>query len=92
MKQTVQISILGRQFHLKSDTPPEQVQRIARFAEDQINAVTASGLAVDSLHAAILALLNLSARYLDGDVPSGPPVADAEIKQLIDRIETALDR
>ncbi|MDT8442409.1 MAG: cell division protein ZapA [Desulfuromonadales bacterium] len=93
MKQSVQVSILGRQFHLKSDTPPEQVERIVRFAEAQIDEVTASGMAVDSLQAALLALLNLSAKHLAAGVanPDEPTDTDAALKQLIARIEAALD-
>ncbi len=67
MKQSLQVSILGQQFHLRTDSPPEQVRRIAEFVETQIQEVTASGRVADSLQAAVLALLNVSARYLQGD-------------------------
>ncbi|MGW8311864.1 MAG: cell division protein ZapA [Desulfuromonadales bacterium] len=91
MKQSVQVSILGQQFNLRSDAPPEQVQRVARFVEDQIAQVTSSGRAVDSLQAAILALLNVSAAHL-GDEPSAG-IAEAEsqrLNRLVEKIETAL--
>jgi cell division protein ZapA (FtsZ GTPase activity inhibitor) len=92
MKQSVQVSILGQQFNLKSDDPPEQVHRVARFVEDQISQVTSSGRAVDSLQASILALLNVSAAHL-GDEPA-PDSSEAEkqrLGQLIEKIEAALD-
>jgi cell division protein ZapA len=91
MKQSVQVSILGQQFNLRSDAPPEQVQRVARFVEDQIVQVTSSGRAVDSLQAAILALLNVSAAHL-GDEPSAS-IAEADsqrLNRLVEKIETAL--
>ena len=91
MKQSVQVSILGQQFHLKSDAPPEQVHRVARFVEDQISQVTSSGRAVDSLQAAILALLNVSAAHLGGE--HSPDSSEAEkqrLGQLIEKIEAAL--
>jgi cell division protein ZapA (FtsZ GTPase activity inhibitor) len=91
MKQSVQVSILGQQFNLKSDAPPEQVHRVARFVEDQISQVTSSGRAVDSLQASILALLNVSAAHL-GDEPA-PDSSEAEkqrLGQLIEKIEAAL--
>ena len=92
MKQSVQVSILGQQFNLKSEAPPEQVHRVARFVEDQIAQVTSSGRAVDSLQAAILALLNVSAAHLDGDAPSGPNDEDEQrLNTLVEKIETALD-
>jgi cell division protein ZapA len=91
MKQSVQVSILGQQFNLRSEAPPEQVQRVARFVEDQIAQVTSSGRAVDSLQAAILALLNVSAAHLGGDDSAG--IAEVErqrLSRLVEKIETAL--
>jgi cell division protein ZapA len=91
MKQSVQVSILGQQFNLRSDAHPEQVHRVARFVEDQIVQVTSSGRAVDSLQAAILALLNVSAAHLE----EKPSTASSEIggqrlTRLIEKIETSL--
>ena len=91
MKQSVQVSILGQQFNLKSDAPPEQVRRVARFVEDQIAQVTTSGRAVDSLQAAILALLNVSAAHLGEEPsPSRPGVDDKRLTALVEKIEAAL--
>jgi cell division protein ZapA len=91
VKQSVQVSILGQQFNLRSDAPPEQVHRVARFVEDQIAQVTSSGRAVDSLQAAILALLNVSAAHL-GDESSSASlgVDDQRLSQLVEKIEAAL--
>lgn len=92
MKQSVQVSILGHQFNLKSEAAPEQVHRVARFVEDQIAQVTSSGRAVDSLQAAILALLNVSAAHLDGDTLSGANDEDEQrLNTLVEKIEAALD-
>ena len=91
MKQSVQVSILGQQFKLKSDAPPEQVHRVARFVEDQISQVTSSGRAVDSLQAAILALLNVSAAHLGGEPdPDSSEAEKQRLGQLIEKIEAAL--
>ena len=92
MKQSVQVSILGQQFNLKSEASPEQVHRVARFVEDQITQVTSSGRAVDSLQAAILALLNVSAAHLDGETLSGSNDEEEQrISKLVEKIETALE-
>ena len=92
MKQSVQVSILGQQFNLKSDAPPEQVHRVARFVEDQISQVTSSGRAVDSLQASILALLNVSAAHLGGEPAADSSEAEKKrLGQLIEKIEAALD-
>jgi cell division protein ZapA len=91
MKQSVQVSILGRQFNLRSDAPPEQAQRVARFVEEQIAQVTGSGRAVDSLQAAILALLNVSAAHLDGQIPDTDSAQEQQrIGALLEKIEAAL--
>ena len=91
MKQSVQVSILGQQFNLRSEAPPEQVHRVARFVEDQISQVTASGRTVDSLQAAILALLNVSAAHLEGaPVGASPEVESERLVQLVTKIESAL--
>jgi cell division protein ZapA (FtsZ GTPase activity inhibitor) len=95
MKQSVQVSILGQQFNLRSDAPPEQVHRVARFVEDQISQVTSSGRTVDSLQAAILALLNVSAAHLEGSPASNSSIVTDESRRLnlmIEKIETALGR
>lgn len=94
MKQSVQVSILGQQFNLKSDAPPEQVHRVARFVEDQISQVSRAGRTVDSLQAAILALLNVSAAHLDTTQAGQDAVNNEQEGQrliaLIEKIETAL--
>jgi cell division protein ZapA len=91
VKQTLQVSILGQHFNLRSDSPPEQVQRIAEFVASQIQEVTASGRVTDTLQAAVLALLNFSARYLQGGASQGlPPEAVERLQQLVGRLEQAL--
>lgn len=92
MKQTLQVTILGQQFNLRSDASPEQVQKIAEFVEGQIQQVVEVGRVADSLQAAILALLNVSARYLqEGDVGGDPSsVEDERMRLLIGRIERVL--
>jgi len=91
VKQTLQVSILGQQFNLRSDASPEQVQKIAEFVEGQIHQVTDAGKVADSLQAAILALLNVSARYLQaGETGAGSSLEDDRLQLLIGRIERAL--
>ncbi|TLM65200.1 MAG: cell division protein ZapA [Deltaproteobacteria bacterium] len=92
MKQSLQVTILGQQFFLRSDSPPDQVQRIAEFAEGQIQEITASGRVADSLQAAILALLNVSARYLhDGGQQELPADVSERLRLMVGKIERALD-
>lgn len=89
--QSLQISILGQQFHLRSDSPPEQIRRIAEFVEGQVQEVTASGRVADTLQVAVLALLNVSARYLrEGEAAGLPADATERLGNLVLRIERAL--
>ena len=91
MKQSLQVSILGQHFNLRSDASPGQVQRIAEFAEGQIQQVMDAGKVADSLQAAILALLNVSARYLQDDEAGNGSSPDAErLRLLIGRIERVI--
>ena len=93
MKQSISVSILGQDFHLKSTASADEVQQVAAFVEAQISQVTASGRVVDTMQAAILALFNVSAVYLQGGGKAPPvPAASAEqLKRLADRIENTLE-
>jgi cell division protein ZapA (FtsZ GTPase activity inhibitor) len=91
VKQSLQVSILGQQFHLRSDSSPEQVRRIAEFVEAQVREVTDSGRVADTLQAAVLTLLNVSARYLrEGEAEGLPADAVDRLGRLVARIEGAL--
>ena len=91
MKQSLQVSILGQQFNLRSDASPEQIRRIAEFVEGQIQQVTDAGKVADSLQAAVLALLNVSARYLqEAGGESGSSLDEERLRLLAGRIERAL--
>lgn len=91
MKRSIQVSILGQQFNLRSEAPAEQVHRVARFVEDQIAQVSSSGRTVDSLQAAILALLNVSAAHLDGETATSSVAVDTQrLQKLLEKIEKAL--
>ena len=93
MKQSVSVSILGQEFHLRSTASAEQVHKVAAFVEEQISQVTVSGRAVDTMQAAILALFNVSASYLDGQGanPGFDPEGMTRLKSLADRIEKTLE-
>lgn len=93
MKQSVSVSILGQEFHLRSTASAEQVHNVAAFVEEQISQVTTSGRAIDTMQAAILALFNVSADYLEGQAAgqNSDPDTLTRLKSLADRIEKALE-
>jgi len=91
MKQSVKVSLLGQEYHLKSDVSAEEVRRVAEFVENQIAQVTASGRTVDTMQAAILALFNVSAAFLEGNSAGGQTDSEQQVRRLADRIENALE-
>lgn len=91
MKQSVQATILGQQYTLKSDSTPEDVARVVAFVNDKLSEVAASGRIADTVNIAVLALLNVSAAYLqmrDG-VPSGEDEVENRLQRLLERLERA---
>ena len=64
MKNPVHITILGQNYAIKSDGEAEEVRRVAAFVNEQIDSVMAGRKAVDTMNAAVLALLNIGADYL----------------------------
>lgn len=63
MKSGVQVKILGREYTLRSQQTPEQVQRVADFVEARL-AEMADVRAVDTRDLTVLSLLNLAGQYL----------------------------
>lgn len=93
MKQSVTVSILGQEFHLRSNASAEHVHKVAAFVEEQISQVTSSGRVADTMQAAILALFNVSASYLEsrGLNPDTEAEVSARLQTLADRIEKTLE-
>ena len=91
--QSVQVSILGQEFRLKSDASEEDVRKIIAYVEDQVAAITASGRVIDSLQVAVLALFNVAAAYLqktEGGSEGAITLDDERLTCLADRIDRAL--
>jgi cell division protein ZapA len=63
LKSGVQVKILGREYTLRSQQTPEQVQRVADFVEARL-AEMADVRAVDTRDLTVLSLLNLAGQYL----------------------------
>ncbi len=59
-KQSVKVSILGEEYSIRSDVPPEQTKAIAKYLDDGIRAVMHSGKVLDAQRAAILAALQIT--------------------------------
>ncbi len=91
MKHTVQVTVLGQQYALRSEVSAEEVQVVADFVNEKIDEVRASGRAVDTLNSAVLALLNVSGAYLHlkktGNISED---TQGRLDALLEKIEDAL--
>lgn len=88
MKQSVQVTIFGQKYTVRSEASPHEVQRVADFVNGRIEELSRSFGSPDSLNTAILALLNVSGSYLKLlDEPASPPDADDRIRRLCEKIE-----
>ena len=91
MKQRVEVNIRGHEYVIRSSRSESEIQRVAAFVDEKINGVIASGATVDSLHATVLAFMNVAGLYLDlqEDVDQGEDAAE-RIKALNQKLEDAL--
>lgn len=91
MKHSVQVTILGQQYVVKSEASPEEVQKVAAFVNGQIAEVAAARRTVDSHNAAVLALLNVAGAYLrlrDEETVSDGRLEE-HLRHLLARLEQA---
>lgn len=97
MKHTVQVTILGQHYTVKSEAPPEEVAKVVDFVNKKIAEVAASGRTSDSLNVAVLALLNLGGAFLrlqeelliTTNQPLSDTQADSRLLRLLERLEQA---
>ena len=93
MKESLQVVILGQTFTVRSEASPEEVQRVAAFVNQQL-AEVAGGRTADSLHAALLALLNVAEAYLrlrDGGAHELQGLEE-RLSRLLQRVEKETPR
>ena len=65
MKQSVQVTILGQQYSIRSSKSSAEVQQVATFVDERIAEVLSSGSTVNTVDAAVLAFLNVAGSYLE---------------------------
>jgi cell division protein ZapA len=91
LKHSVQVTILGQQYTVKSETPPEEVREVAAFVNEKISEVMAASKTVDTLNTALLALMNVAGAYLRlRDEGLGLEAQlEGRLRQLLERLEQA---
>lgn len=91
MKQAVEVTILGRQYTVKSSTGPAEVQRVAEYVNRQLAQTAAVAPTADTLHITVLTLLNIAGMLLQaqgGGIDAGPE--SERLAALLQRLDQAL--
>jgi cell division protein ZapA len=83
VKEPLQVTLLGQTFSVRSDASAVDVQRVAAFVNSKLTEVS-GGRSADSLHVALLALLNVSGDYLQLCDGAGP--GTQELKERLGRL------
>ncbi len=90
MKQSVEVTILGQPYVVRSAESAEEVRRIASFVNDRLNEVMASGRSADTLASAILALMNVSGlllRQQEVAAHGGDEDVNRRLRILLERLD-----
>jgi len=96
VKRSVQVTILGQEYALKTDLPAAKVEEIATFVNDQVGQIASHDRSSDTFRAVVLALLNVSGLYLHGDRKgakaghAADPETSHRLERLAERIAEAL--
>ncbi|NOQ41439.1 MAG: cell division protein ZapA [Desulfuromusa sp.] len=91
MNPNIQISILGREYSLRSQESTDQIHRVVKFVEEKL-AETATGKSVDTRDLTVLTLLNLAGQHLQllDQQNQGEDHADNRLQQLVEYLEHAV--
>jgi len=91
VKQSIQVTILGQQYTIRSASPPEQIGQVAAYVNDQLSRTAAVAPTADTLHITVLTLLNIAGSYLQlRDSGGHLAMGDRErLEALLGRLEQA---
>ncbi len=95
MKNSVQVTILGQQYSVRSTTDPEEVLEVAALVNRRIAEAQQGGGVSSSFSAVVLTLLNVAGELYQLK-KSGPVEGDREAEErlrgLLGRMEAACDQ
>jgi cell division protein ZapA (FtsZ GTPase activity inhibitor) len=91
LNPNVKVTILGREYKLRSQESETQIQRVVDFIEEKL-AETASSRSVDTRDLTVLTLLNLAGQYLQlsDQQTQGGVQQEMRLQRLIDSLERAV--
>jgi cell division protein ZapA (FtsZ GTPase activity inhibitor) len=88
VSETLQIVLLGQTFTVRSDASAAEVQRVAAFVNRKLAEVS-GGRSADSLHTALLTLLNVAGDYLQ--LSDGGALESQSLEQRLSRLVRQLE-
>lgn len=91
-KRSVAIRVLGLEYRVRTDAPPDELQRVADLVEATMNRLRARTGAVDTRELAMMAAVNLARDLLtERGARRTTPAASPRIGALADRVEALLE-
>jgi cell division protein ZapA len=83
-KYSVKVSILGEEYTIRSDAPPERARAVAEYYDRAVRHIMSAGLAVETQRAAILAALQITGELFQERERSGE--LDQSMRALADDV------
>ena len=87
-KHSTRISILNEEFTIRSDTPPEHTQAVAKYLDQAIRKIMSSGAVVESNRAVILGALQVTAELFEAR--AGAEATTESIRELSEYVRPLL--
>lgn len=63
-KRTVEVSIMGQKFLVRSDSDENYVERVAEFVNGKVAEITSKSKSIPSLNVIILAAMNIADEFI----------------------------
>lgn len=65
MENSYKVNICGENFQIKSDQPPQVIERVAGYLDFKIREMSKGGINVDKFRVVVLAALNLAGELFE---------------------------
>jgi cell division protein ZapA len=85
LKHTVQVTLLGQKYTVRSETAPDEVAQVAAFVNSRIAEVSSTSRVVDTLNTVVLTLLNVAGDYLR--LQKSDTLGEERLQRLLARLD-----
>lgn len=91
-KRTVEVSIMGQKFLVRSDSDEDYVERVADFVNAKVAEITSKSKTIPSLNVVILAAMNIADEFIRSRDNKADAIAGIEqkLKGMIELIDLQL--